>query len=496
MLRIWSDSASNCFVHFVHEYRNQSTTRPGPKALADRADRAALARIAELAASILVSLRKCGRGHYGSERQLRSWLTEDGISFTVADIGHALQLLERTQRLVRPEVGRGIPDLVAAFEATRQAVTPDFMARQLLPRLMIKNVDELDVRKATEAPVGLISWLEGQRLVRETEQFFKAGAKGFMQPRRTYSNRFGAFANRFLDTVFMGQTDIGSFIVSAYIPADEVVSLRGSGGRQGTRDNFVTAHDVTRCIGYALEATREALDHYRKAGRLSGFVDRVNDGISRELISAVKGICVDADEADVTITWNKGTTGLTEEETRVTRVEFSTTDVPILERAANELAIDQPEERVALSGYVHCLSRKEVSSPGTIGLDIVGREIPNRVRVHVPTNSQYHLAVTSHDLGRLVYATGNLQREGNIWCSMMPSCRKATRICGRGPKRRSVIDWSVIYLGKSGISLGPFTHQSSWPLERREWWVRVRGADGRQRWIRAVDLRPASGAPR
>ena len=27
--------------------------------------------------------------------------------------------------------------------------------------------------------------------------------------------------------------------------------------------------------------------------------------------------------------------------------------------------------------------------------------------------------------------------------------------------------------------------------ERQEWWGRVRGADGRQRWIRAVDLRPA-----
>jgi hypothetical protein len=31
-----------------------------------------------------------------------------------------------------------------------------------------------------------------------------------------------------------------------------------------------------------------------------------------------------------------------------------------------------------------------------------------------------------------------------------------------------------------------------WVKERREWWGRVRGADGRQRWIRAVDLRPAS----
>jgi hypothetical protein len=28
--------------------------------------------------------------------------------------------------------------------------------------------------------------------------------------------------------------------------------------------------------------------------------------------------------------------------------------------------------------------------------------------------------------------------------------------------------------------------------EPLEWFGRVRGADGRQRWIRAVDLRPAS----
>ena len=31
-----------------------------------------------------------------------------------------------------------------------------------------------------------------------------------------------------------------------------------------------------------------------------------------------------------------------------------------------------------------------------------------------------------------------------------------------------------------------------WVKERQQWWGRVRGADGRQRWIRAVDLRPAN----
>jgi hypothetical protein len=33
-----------------------------------------------------------------------------------------------------------------------------------------------------------------------------------------------------------------------------------------------------------------------------------------------------------------------------------------------------------------------------------------------------------------------------------------------------------------------------WVKDRQEWWGRVRGADGRQRWIRAVDLRPASAS--
>jgi hypothetical protein len=32
--------------------------------------------------------------------------------------------------------------------------------------------------------------------------------------------------------------------------------------------------------------------------------------------------------------------------------------------------------------------------------------------------------------------------------------------------------------------------------DRLEWLGRVRGADGRQRWIRASDLRPASGSQR
>jgi hypothetical protein len=30
-----------------------------------------------------------------------------------------------------------------------------------------------------------------------------------------------------------------------------------------------------------------------------------------------------------------------------------------------------------------------------------------------------------------------------------------------------------------------------WVKERREWWGRVRGQDGHQKWVKADDLRPA-----
>jgi hypothetical protein len=35
-----------------------------------------------------------------------------------------------------------------------------------------------------------------------------------------------------------------------------------------------------------------------------------------------------------------------------------------------------------------------------------------------------------------------------------------------------------------------------WVKERQEWLGRVRGADGKQRWINAADLRRASGSQR
>ena len=80
-----------------------------PKTPKDVAERSELVRIANLAGSILISLRQPGREVYSSERELRQWLNEDGVQFTTGDIAHALVLLESKGNIRRATVKPNAP---------------------------------------------------------------------------------------------------------------------------------------------------------------------------------------------------------------------------------------------------------------------------------------------------------------------------------------------------------------------------------------------------
>jgi hypothetical protein len=83
---------------------------PGRPALPpEELEHQGLHRVAELAVSILLCLRKEGRGRYHSERQLRQWLQEDGVHHTTSEVASALTLLEATGRLSRPHTGLAVP---------------------------------------------------------------------------------------------------------------------------------------------------------------------------------------------------------------------------------------------------------------------------------------------------------------------------------------------------------------------------------------------------
>jgi hypothetical protein len=59
---------------------------------------------------------------------------------------------------------------------------------------------------------------------------------------------------------------------------------------------------------------------------------------------------------------------------------------------------------------------------------------------------------------------------------------------GKDPEDRREVDPPIEVESATWASAGALDW---WVKERREWWGRVRGANGRQRWIKAADLRRA-----
>ena len=97
------------------------------------------------------------------------------------------------------------------------------LAQQVTTTLEMRSRGSLDStrwKKETALDAGVIAWDQGEALFLAARSQLVASAKSTREPRRYHGNTSAYVAKRFLESSFMGQTDIGSFIVTAYTPAD------------------------------------------------------------------------------------------------------------------------------------------------------------------------------------------------------------------------------------------------------------------------------------
>ncbi|MFD9241175.1 hypothetical protein ACFV0D_04415 [Streptomyces sp. NPDC059556] len=300
-----------------------------------------------------------------------------------------------------------------AFALSILTQDTDLWARAIYPRLAVATSDEFRFRKESAAPSGLIPWRSGEMLVESARLTLLAGAKSFLGSARHFVNRHGRFANRYLDQILMGQTAPGSYIITAYAPPHVAIPLKGKADVENQIAGVGTAQvrEVTEAVVRAVEATTEALEHYRTSGSLAGFENGVSRGISYEMTNAILGMTVNSDEADISIEWdptNPAPSGIS------SRFSFAPPDVEPLSHAAVKLAEDESSRSVTIMGRVHLLAKKEAGSPGVFGLDSLQSEGPKKVRVRLANEADYHLAVRAHDDDLALLVSGTLEKESNL----------------------------------------------------------------------------------
>jgi len=302
--------------------------------------------------------------------------------------------LERAQHAFLSQYGRYAQDILTNLSVTAAAL-----------------LDTLQWRKQTLVEGGLIPWPQGEVLVASARAQLSASAKAVRERRRYHGNASGYIAREFVDNSFMGQTGIGSFIITAHTPVDRQFFLTKADEAKASRqpgfiENAVPGRAVVETFENALNALRASLDEYRHKPTLEMFVDTVESGASYEFAKSLSEMTFSGSAA-IEIEYHDTSTTTS----RSVEIEFNPSEAPILERAAYLMAEPAASEAVAIVGEVVFLKRSP--DDRVISLDVKGGASINKARVHL-TAEQYDLAIEAHKDGRWFAVSGSLEREGNI----------------------------------------------------------------------------------
>ena len=329
------------------------------------------------------------------------------------------------------------PELMA--DALRALSSHPVRASSLvLQQLAPTPGDEVRFCKEVATVRGSIPWTLGEELFRSAGSALKASAKATIERRPNFGNANYFIANDFMQAVRMGQTQIGSFVVTAYTPPDreffEKESQKKEVLRGGTGAH--TGRDVVALMRDVLSITREALDEADRTDRIEQFDEAVQYGLSKEMASALGGLVNQSDGAAVSIdlgrTVDRGSTERPDQSALYelselapsrraarTEVEFFPQDYPILQKVVLRLGSPVEVEEVTVTGTVEVLTR-QVGKLGVIVLNVRSGSPASKMRVQLPIR-EYEAALEAHRRERIVRLSGRQERQGNYFWLREPS---------------------------------------------------------------------------
>lgn len=306
------------------------------------------------------------------------------------------ELLTRAHRYVLSHYGRAARDLTRMLTLRHRA-----------------GLNSTQWKKETDLDGGIISWEEGEELYEAARAQLIASAKATKERRRYHGNSSAYVAKKFLENSFMGQTEVGSFIITAYTPANQRFHVSKHSEEvhlsKPRESETLPGSAITETFERALKAVRSGLEEYKKRPLPELFLDAVQEGVSYEFTKALSQITHGGD-SEIEILHHS------HDPNRDYRVQiaFDASESPILSHVANIFALDPEPQDVTLVGEVTLLSRSAESSDRVIRLSVAdGAEI-RKARIRLSAE-QYDIAMEAHRLEANLRISGSLEKEGRLY---------------------------------------------------------------------------------
>jgi len=309
---------------------------------------------------------------------------------------------------------------------SRVAARPQADLLKTLGKVSGEIGDELRWRRESAVEAGRIAWPAGRQMYHAAELSLLSAAKARLSRSAYYGNKNGRFAHRFLESCMMGQTDVGSYIVTAFAPVRKTFGEHDpsiSTARTANQPLF-TGREITELLIVALQSTQEAVEHYERSSSLSGFDDAVKQGVSKEMAEAAFTLVSQRNDAELTVLWSPAqgpAVGIPESATGETTLEFSGAMADTLERAVHHLGTLSDVEYVTVVGWVKVVSRPRRGEDGVVRLQVLRGSDAGTLRVEL-TPTQFDLATKAIAADRALRLTGRQERlRTSYWLTQVSS---------------------------------------------------------------------------
>jgi hypothetical protein len=254
--------------------------------------------------------------------------------------------------------------------------------------------------KGADTSTGTIPIEDGVLLIKKAKELLYAASMSAYAKRRHFRGAPPKEARTYMDSLLLGQTEVGSYVVNVIAPLDStVVSIDGKESKAQLSE--IVAHSL---IG-GLEALAEAAESFSGTSDLIVFERAVARGASANMCDALLGFSGKNRDRDFEVKVSSPSGPMFGRDARV--FAFDATHVDALEKASGFYKNDYVLPDREIVGFVKHLHRAKGDEAGKITVEAQVGDTERSVQIQLGPED-YHQSVVAHDKKALVQCRGDV----------------------------------------------------------------------------------------
>ncbi len=257
---------------------------------------------------------------------------------------------------------------------------------------------------------GTIQFESGVALYDQARDLVAAAANAALKPKRAYRGSDPSRTKGYLDTLRLGQTEIGSYVLTVLSPVPPTLHSEQYSmfpDLESGEEPF--QRTVTKKLAQALQAAKNATQEATATGRLDPFEAAVDAGVSSNLCDAIAKMVERRSGLDISLTWSL----VRPSDIASQLFTFTPDNARVLAEAATLFREREPEADVTIEGFVVGLDRQPDRFEGKAKIrGFVGDRAKTLV-TQFPS-AEYTKVVRAHDEKLRVRVDGELVRRGQV----------------------------------------------------------------------------------